>query len=88
MQRARNINIKFNMKKFQYRINSVKFLGHVISETGISCDPNRMKAILELENPKTKKDLQKLLGMVNYIRGYLPNLAECSAPLRELLKKM
>lgn len=36
--------------------------------------------------PRNKKDLQKLLGMINYVRTYVPNLSHLSHPLRELLK--
>lgn len=31
--------------------------------------------------------MQKLLGFINYVRDFVPNLSEISAPLRELLKK-
>ena len=34
-----------------------------------------------------KKGIQRLLGMVNYVAKYLPNVSEVTAPLRELLKK-
>ena len=87
IERARKLNIRFNKEKLQYRVESVKYLGQIISENGIACDPERMQAISKIEPPKDKKDLQKLLGMVNYIRSYVPNLAEMSQPLRELLKK-
>lgn len=40
-----------------------------------------------MKNPENKKDLQKLLGVINYVRDFIPKLAEITAPLRELLKK-
>ena len=86
-KRARELNIKFNPTKFQYRINKVKYLGHIMSGEGISCDPDRIVAIQKIEPPKDKNDLQKLLGMINYVRSFIPNLAEICQPLRELLKK-
>lgn len=46
-----------------------------------------MLAIKKIEPPSNKKDLQKLLGMINYVRNFVPNLAEISQPFRELLKK-
>ena len=37
--------------------------------------------------PKSKQDLRRLLGMVNYLSQYIPNMSKITAPLRGLLKK-
>ena len=37
--------------------------------------------------PQSLTELQRFLGMVNYLGKYIPNLAEVTPPLRELLKK-
>lgn len=87
VERARKLNMKFNREKIQFKVKEVKYLEKIISEAGIKCDPDRVRAIGKIEKPKDKKDLQKLIGMVNYVREYVPNLAEISQPLRELLKK-
>ena len=76
VNRARKMNIKFNKDKIQYKVKEVRYLGKIISCEGVKCDPDRIKAILKISQPKDKKDLQKLLGMVNYIREYITNLAE------------
>lgn len=87
VNRARKYNIKFNKEKVQWCSEEVKFLGHIISKDGVSCDEERMGAINDICEPKDKNGLQKLLGMINYARNFVPNLAEMSSPLRELLKK-
>lgn len=87
MARARELNMKFNKKKLQYRTNSVKYVGHIVSDEGIASDPERILAIQKIEPPKNKKALEKLLGFINYVREYIPNLAEISQPLRELLQQ-
>lgn len=84
LERTRKLNIKFNIDKIQYKVTEVKYLGKIISCEGIRSDPERIKAITQIDNPKTKKDLQKLLGMINYIQDYV--LSEISKPLRDLLK--
>lgn len=85
-KKAREIGVKFNENKFQYKMKSVKYIGHIFSELGIAPDPDRVKAILNLENPSNKKELQSILGMINYVRSFIPNLAQISESLRELLK--
>ncbi|KAF0746075.1 Uncharacterized protein FWK35_00029599, partial [Aphis craccivora] len=84
--RAKNLNIKFNLDKLQYCKKSVKFMGHVISELGLQTDPDQVKAILELKEPKNKTELERIIGMFNYLRDFIPKMAERISPLRELLK--
>lgn len=49
-------------------------------------DPSRIKAIVQLEKPKTKKELEKILGLINFYRQFIPNLSELTSSLRMLLK--
>lgn len=87
LKRAREKNVKFNANKLKIGVNKVKYLGHVFSEDKIEPDEDRIEAIKQMGEPKTKKDLQKFLGVINYVRSFIPNLSELTAPLRELLKK-
>lgn len=87
IKRARDRNIKFNAKKLQYRIGKVSYLGHEISRNGLRPDQHRLDDLQEIRAPSTKLELQKILGMINYIRTFIPNLAELSKPLRDLIKK-
>lgn len=86
-QRAKERNIKFNIDKLQFKKNEVKFLGHIFNQAGVKPDDAQVKALLELETPKNKTELQRLLGMFNYLRDFIPNMSQIVSPLRELLKK-
>ena len=86
LTRARERNIKFNRDKIQFRVNKVKYMGEVVSELGFSSDPDKISAIHNMPTPSCKHDLQRLLGMINYLAKYIPNMSELSAPLRSLLK--
>ena len=86
LTRARKRNIKFNRDKIQFRGNQVKDMGEVVSELGFSPDPEKISAIHNIPPPSCKQDLQRLLGMINYLSKYIPNMSELNAPLRSLLK--
>lgn len=58
-----------------------------ISREGIKVDPEYIKAILMLEEPKNVKQIQKFLGMCNYLSKFIPQYSKTTEPLRELLKK-
>lgn len=86
MNVAKENNVKFNEKKFQYRLKEIKYLGHIFSKNGMEIDPERVKAIEKMEDPKNIKELRRFLGMVNHLRGFIEGLSELTAPLRDLLK--
>ena len=87
LQSCRKNNLKLNKAKCQFNMREIIFLGHKISEHGIQADPKKIEAITNMPNPTSVKDLQRFLGMVNYLAKFIPNLAELTAPLRQLLEK-
>lgn len=84
---ARKYNIKFNAEKIQYFVNEVRYLGFIFTKDGYKVDQDRIESILNLKPPGNVKDLQKILGMINFVRNFIPNLSELCAPLTSLLKK-
>lgn len=86
MSRARKFGVKFNINKVQYKVKEVKYIGQTFSSEGVRPDPQYIQAIQELENPKNKKDLLRILGMLNYLTKYIPNLSNLLHPLRNLTK--
>ncbi|XP_060806968.1 uncharacterized protein K02A2.6-like isoform X2 [Amyelois transitella] len=87
IDRARKFNVKFNKNKVQYRAEFVKYVGLLLSKSGIKPDPEHVKAIVDLEKPKNIKELQKFLGMCNYLSKFISNYSKTTEPLRDLLKK-
>lgn len=87
LDRAKFLGIKFNSDKIQYKVSSVKYLGHIFCKDGVKPDADRVKALVSLESPKNVKELQRILGMLNYLRRFIGNFAEKTSPIRELLKK-
>lgn len=86
IERAEDRNIKFNLSKLQYKVSEVSYLGHIFNSNGCKTDPKRIKAISEMTEPSSKIELQRYLGMVNYLRSFIPNMSQITQPLRELLK--
>ncbi|KAL4098278.1 hypothetical protein QTP88_022916 [Uroleucon formosanum] len=46
-ENARKYNIKFNVKKFQYCVSEVKFLGFIFNEHGVTPDPERIRGAIK-----------------------------------------
>ena len=85
--RAKKENVKFNIDKLQLCIPEVTYVGKIISAQGIKPDPSKINAITEMQTPTDKFAVQRLLGMINYLSEFIPNMSETTAPLRKLLKR-
>ena len=74
LERMRRYALKMNPLKCAFGVQAGKFLGFIIHEKGIEIDPKRVEAMKRVEAPTCKKDLQKFLGKVNYLRRFIFNL--------------
>ncbi|XDV29902.1 hypothetical protein PO909_032932 [Leuciscus waleckii] len=88
METIRASGLKLNREKCKFRQASLHFLGQVISQEGVTPSPERVPAITALETPTNVSELKRVLGMVNYVGRYIPNLSQILHPLNELLKNI
>ena len=87
LKRIKEAGVTLNRDKCSFGQRQIKFLGHVITQQGISADPDKIKAMTEMKVPKTVTDLRRFLGVVNHLHKFSPNLATLAQPLQELLCK-
>ena len=87
LQRLQEAGLTLNEQKCHFSQSQVKFLGQVVDSDGIRPDPDKVRAIREVQPPKNVSDVRRFLGMSNHLSKFAPNLAEKTKPLRELLNK-
>ena len=87
MERTRKAGIKLNDEKCVIKTKECNFFGMLYTPDGVKPSPDKVRAIENLEPPKDKKELHTFLGMVTYMSSFIPNLADHTAPLRNLLKE-
>lgn len=68
-------------------LSEIKFIGHVFDKNGVRPDKDKINSILEMSIPENVTELQRFLGMVNYLGGFIENLSLKNKNLRQLLKK-
>ena len=83
--RERRLYAKFS--KFQFWLDKVAFLGHVISEEGISVDPQKIEAIVNWKPPTNVSEVRSFLGLASYYRKFVEGFSKIATPLTNLLKK-
>ncbi len=79
--------LKIKLSKCTFLQTSVKYLGHVISEKGITPDPMKIKAIENYPTPETVSQLKSFLGLAGYYRKFFKNFADRAHTLTILTKK-
>ena len=87
LDRINESGMTLNEDKFEFAKTEIEYLGQVIDQEGLKKDPKKVKAILEMKTPENVSDVRRFLGMVNQQMKFLPNLAEKTKPLRDLLHK-
>ena len=83
----RKINLKLNPEKCVFGVPSGKLLGFFVSQRGIEANPDKIKAIEQIEAPKRVKDVQRLAGCVAALSRFISRSAERALPFFKILKK-
>ncbi|XP_014473234.1 PREDICTED: uncharacterized protein LOC106743678, partial [Dinoponera quadriceps] len=79
--------IKLNREKCEFLKPRVSFLGHNLSETKIEMTRSTKEAIRAFPTPQSVRQVQAFLGLANWDRKFVPNLARMTRPLEELTQK-
>ncbi|CAL9010974.1 unnamed protein product [Prunus brigantina] len=69
-----------------FGVSSGKFLGFMISQRGIEANPEKIKAIIDMETPKTQKDIQSLTGRVAALTRFISKATDKCVPFFKALK--
>lgn len=81
---AANLTLKIN--KCHFCQKEMKYLGHVITRTGIKPDPDLIKAVTNFPQPTKIRELQSFLGLTGYYRRFIKNYAKIAEPLLKQLR--
>ena len=75
LERTRKFGLKMNPKKCAFGVSAGQFLGFLVHERGIEIGLKSQEAVKTMKPPTTKKELQKLIGKINFVRRFISNLS-------------
>ena len=73
--------------KFEFWLTEVRFLGHVVSASGVSVDLEKVEAVMSWERPKSVFEICSFLGLAGYYRRFIKDLSRLATPMMRLTRK-
>ena len=86
-QRLRSHGLTAGPSKCFLAYPTIKYLGFSLGNNSLSPLPNKIKAIVDMPLPQTKKQLRSFIGTVSFYRKFISNFADILSPVNILLKK-
>lgn len=83
--RDQQLYAKFS--KCEFWLDSVAFLGHIVSAEGIKVDGQKIEAVKNWPRPTTPIEVRGFLGLAGYYRRFVEGFSSIAAPLTKLTKK-
>lgn len=85
LERLKIHGLTCQLKKCNFASSRVEYLGHVLTPEGLERQPEKNKAIAEMERPRTKRQVRQFLGTCGWYSSFVPQFEIRAAPLTDLL---
>ena len=83
-KKLKDAGLKLSPSKCRFMCKEIKYLGHMVSEKGISVDPEKVACVQSWPVPKTVKQVQGFLGFTSFYRKFIRNFSKIARPLHEV----
>ena len=87
LRRLRKHKLFANAQKCEWDVDTVEYLGYIISPDGLTMATEKVKTILDWPTPRKVKDIQSFLGFANFYRRFIYNYSDIVLPLNRLTRK-
>ena len=87
LQAFRHARLYAKLSKCKFALTEVPFLGHIVSGSGISPDPSKVKVVQDWKRPTNVAEVRSFLGLSQYFAKFIDGYATLTVPLSNLLRK-
>ena len=87
MQVLRDHQLYAKFRKCEFWLTQMKFLGHVVSASGVSEDLEKVEAVMSWERLKLVFEIHNFLGLAGYYRKFIEDFSQLAAPMTKLTHK-
>ena len=86
-ERIKDSGMTLSPDKCSFCQQSIRFLGHIVSDEGLSTDPDKIQAIRCFPTPSCIRDVRAFLGLAGYFRVFVQDFSQKAEPLSKLNRK-
>ena len=86
LQLLRDHKLYTKFSKCEFWLTEVGFLGHVVSSSGVSVDPEKVEAIMSWERPMSVFEIRCFLGLAGYYKRFIEDFSRLAAPMTRLTR--
>ena len=86
LQTLRDHQLYAKFSKCEFWLTEVRFLGHVVSASGVSVDHEKVEAIMSWERPKSVFKIRSFLGLAGYYKRFIEDFSRLAAPMTKLTR--
>ena len=79
--------MRLNSDKCAFRVAAGKFLRFMVHERGIEANPEKIKAIMDLESPTTLQQAQGLTGRIATLNRFISRSIDKCLPFFKIIKQ-
>ena len=87
LQFLRDHQLYTKFSQCEFWLTEVRFLGHVMSASSVSVDPEKVAAIMSWERLKSVFEIRSFLGLAGYYKRFIEDFSRLAAPMTRLIRK-
>ena len=87
LQLLRDHQLYAKFSKCKFWLTEVRFLGHVVSSSRVSVDPEKIKVVMSWERSKSVFEIRSFLGLSRYYRRFIGDFSQLVEPMMRLTRK-
>lgn len=87
LETLQTLRLYAKFSKCEFWLNSVAFLGHVVSSEGIRVDPQKIEVIKSWPRPISPSDIRNFLCLAGYYRLFIKGFSSIASPMTRLTQK-
>ncbi|KAL7878192.1 hypothetical protein SRHO_G00048350 [Serrasalmus rhombeus] len=88
LSRLQQEGLKANLEKCCFFQQEVRYLGHLVSNQGVSTDPEKVSAVANWPCPTSVSELRSFLGFASYYRRFIQGFLKLAGPLHHLVAEV
>ena len=87
LQALKDHQLYAKFSKWEFLLIEVRFLGHVVSASGVSVDLEKVEVVMSWERPKSVFEIRSFLGLAGYYRRFIEDFSCLATPMTRLTRK-